>query len=41
MGQLDPKDLPSHKSATLLSIFTKKASLYPESQGESNNFLKY
>ena len=41
IGSLDSKDLPSHKSTTLLSVFTNKASFYPESKGESNNLLKY
>ena len=40
-GPFGPKDLPSHKSRTLLPIFTNKASFCLESRGESNNLLKY
>ena len=38
---MGPKDVPSHKSRTLLPIFTNKPLFDPESKGKSNELLKY
>ena len=40
-GPIDPKDLPNHKSITLIPFFTKKTLFDPESKGKSNEFLKH
>ena len=36
LGQWGPKDLPRHKSETLIPFFTKKTLFYPESEEKSN-----
>ena len=40
-GPIEPKNLPSQKSRTLVPIFKSKASFHPESTGESAALLKY
>ena len=40
MGYLGLKGLSSYKFRTLASIFTNRASVYPELQGQSNQIIK-
>ena len=40
LGHLGPKDVTSHKSRTLIPLFTNRTSFSPESYNQSNKIMK-